>query len=116
MHLLFFAIFCNTTPKRYQNINMHLTEEPPEQFHEVAVSRDARGSYYCSFVYDDVKRQEDDERKTDKRWKKRKQHPLRDDGIVAFDLGVITSSSTRSGLCRSIRSSACLPSLTLSTP
>src|SRR5690348_15432503 len=39
--------------KTYPNIGAHLTEEPPAHFHEVAVSRDARGNYYLSFVYDD---------------------------------------------------------------
>ncbi len=78
----------NWGPKRYQNIKAHLTEQPPEQFHEVAVFRDARGNYYCSFVYDDAGQQEDETCKTDKRRKKRKQRPLRDEGIVAFDLGI----------------------------
>ena len=79
----------NWGPKRFQNIKAHLTEEPPEHFQEVAVSRDARGSYYCSFVYDDVQ-QEHDIRKKDKQRKKRPDHPLRDDGVVAFDLGIKT--------------------------
>jgi putative transposase len=78
----------NWGPKRYQNIKAHLTEEPPDHFHEVAVSKDARGNYYCSFVYDDAEQQEDDTRKTDKKRKKRKQRPLRANGIVAFDLGI----------------------------
>src|SRR5260370_35278219 len=47
-------------PKLYSNILAHLTEEPPDYFHEVAVSRDARGHYYCSFVYDDAEQQEAD--------------------------------------------------------
>ena len=59
-------------PKRYPNIIAHLTEPPPAHFGEVAVSRDARGNYYCSFVY------EEPEQNT---------HP---DGIVAFDLGIKT--------------------------
>src|SRR6266568_2209840 len=80
----------NWGPKRYQNIVAHLTEEPPHHFHEVAVSRDARGDYYCSFVYDDSEQQGDDERKTDKRRKQREPRPLRDEGIVAFDLGIKT--------------------------
>jgi putative transposase len=62
-------------PKRYPNIIAHLTETPPEHFHEVAVSRDARGNYYCSFVYDDVQDKEE--------------RPI-DNGIVAFDLGIKT--------------------------
>ena len=32
-------------PKRYPNVVAHLTEDPPEHFHEIAVSRDARGNY-----------------------------------------------------------------------
>src|SRR5229473_3563209 len=43
----------NWGPKRFPNITAHLTETPPEHFREIAVSRDARGNYYCSFVYDD---------------------------------------------------------------
>jgi IS605 OrfB family transposase len=77
----------NWGPKRYPNIVAHLTEEPPGHFHEVAVSRDARGNYYCSFVYEDGEQHEDNERKARK---KRKQRPLRDDGVVAFDLGIKT--------------------------
>jgi len=63
--------------KRYPNIVAHLTEVPPDHFREVAVSRDARGRYYCSFVYDD----EGD---------KNEARPVRLDGIVAFDLGIKT--------------------------
>jgi putative transposase len=59
-------------PKRYPDIVAHLTEEPPAEFHEVAVTRDAQGHYYCSFVYEE---------------KERDEHP---DGIVAFDLGIKT--------------------------
>jgi putative transposase len=77
----------NWGPKRYQNIVAHLTEEPPEHFHEVAVSSDARGNYYCSFVYDDAEQGENEERKARKR---RKQRPLRAEGVVAFDLGIKT--------------------------
>ncbi len=74
-------------PKRYPNIVAHLTEEPPDHFHEVAVSRDARGNYYCSFVYDDAQQSEEHERKGHK---KRKPRSFRDNGIVAFDLGIKT--------------------------
>ncbi len=80
----------NWGPKRYQNIVAHLTEQPPDHFHEVAVSKDVRGNYYCSFVYDDVEQCEDDEHKTGKRLKKPKQRALRVEGIVAFDLGIKT--------------------------
>jgi putative transposase len=79
----------NWGPKRYQNIVAHLTEDPPDHFHEVAVSRDARGNYYCSFVYNDAEQSEDDE--TPKTHTNRKQpRPLRADGVVAFDLGIKT--------------------------
>src|SRR6266566_1936970 len=79
----------NRGPKRYPNIVAHLTEDPPEHFHEVAVSRDARGNYYCSFVYDDAEQgNQDSEYKPRKKQKKRKQREIRHDGIVAFDLGI----------------------------
>jgi IS605 OrfB family transposase len=77
----------NWGPKRDPNITAHLTEEPPEHFHEVAVSRGARGNYFCSFVYGTAEQSEDETRKTRK---ERKQRRLRDDGIVAFDLGIKT--------------------------
>jgi putative transposase len=80
----------NWGPKRYENIVAHLTEDPPDHFHEVAVSRDARGNYYCSFVYDDAEQQESEKRKAHKQRKKRQPRPLRNDGIVAFDLGIKT--------------------------
>ena len=80
----------NWGPKRYPNITAHLREEPPEHFHEVAVSRDARGNYYCSFVYDDAEQYEDETLKTYKLQKRRTQRSLRDDSIVAFDLGIKT--------------------------
>ncbi len=74
-------------PKKYPDIVAHLTEQPPLGFREVAVSQDACGNYYCSFVYDDAEQHKDDTRKT---VQKRKQRPLRNDGIVAFDLGIKT--------------------------
>jgi len=78
-------------PKRYPNIVAHLTEDPPEHFHEVAVSRDTRGNYYCSFVYDDAEQgKQDSEHKPGKKRKNRKSRPIREDGIVAFDLGIKT--------------------------
>src|SRR5229473_780026 len=79
----------NWGPKGYPNITAHLTETPPEHFREVAVSRDARGNYYCSFVYDDTKQHKDQDPKENNR-KKRKQRPMRDNGTVAFDLGIKT--------------------------
>src|SRR5437899_4193986 len=38
----------NWGTKRYPNIVAQLTEEPPDHLHEVAVSKDACGNYYCS--------------------------------------------------------------------
>ena len=75
-------------PKRYSDIVAHLTEPPPAHFREVAVSRDARGNYYCSFVYDNAKQSEEDQGK----WHKKRKHPrsFRENGIVAFDLGIKT--------------------------
>ena len=81
----------NWGPKRFPNIVAHLTEPPPAHFQEVAVSRDARGNYYCSFVYDDAGQDDkDDEHKPRKRREKRMKQPMRDDGIVALDLGIKT--------------------------
>jgi len=78
-------------PKRFPNIVAHLTEDPPAHFHEVAVSRDARDNYYCSFVYDDGAQEEDDtQHKRRTRRKRRKERSIRDDGVVAFDLGIKT--------------------------
>lgn len=37
--------------KVYPTIEAKLTEQPPEHFKEVAISRDARGNYYASFSY-----------------------------------------------------------------
>jgi putative transposase len=59
-------------PKRYPNIQALLTEEPPADFHEVAISRDARGNYHASFVYDE------------------QEEPQQAGTVVAFDLGVKT--------------------------
>ena len=79
----------NWGPKRYPNIVTHLTEEPPAHFREVAVSRDARGNYYCSFVYEDTEQAEGEEGAAN-RQNQRKHSPLRNDGTVAFDLGIKT--------------------------
>src|SRR5712692_3358086 len=64
--------------KRSPNIVAHLTETPPEHFREVAVSKDARGNYYCSFVYDDAEQRQDPKENKRKKRKQRKQHPIRD--------------------------------------
>jgi putative transposase len=58
--------------KRFSNIVARLSEEAPANFKEVAISRNARGSYSASFV------REQAERTTD------------DTGVVAFDLGIKT--------------------------
>jgi len=83
----------NWGPKRYQNIVAHLTEQPPQGFREVAVSRNGRGSYYCSFVYDDAAQQQEHKgqaHKTDTQQNQHQSRLLRDEGIVAFDLGIKT--------------------------
>src|SRR5712692_117155 len=81
----------NWGPKGYPNITAHLTETPPAHFREVAVSRDARGNYYCSFVYDDAEqKQENPEENDKKRKRKSKERPMRENGVVAFDLGIKT--------------------------
>ncbi len=76
--------------KRYPNIVARLTEQPPTHFREVAISRDACGNYYCSFVYDSERGEKDAGNKHRKRPKKQKARPMRNDGIVAFDLGIKT--------------------------
>ena len=98
----------NWGPKRYPNIVAHLTEDPPEHFREVAVSRDARGNYYCSFVYDDAEQHEDETPKTDKRRKKRRKQPppMRDESVVAFDLGIKTLATGYTDQGRSTTSAA----------
>jgi IS605 OrfB family transposase len=80
----------NWGPKRYPNIVARLTEDPPDHFHEVAVSRDARGNYSCSFVYDEAEQQGGETRKKDKQRKERQPRSLRNEGIAAFDLGIKT--------------------------
>jgi len=64
--------------KKYPNIEAHLTETPPAMFGEVALSRDARGHYYASFVY-----QEDEH-------KHKHKHEEGKADYVAFDLGIKT--------------------------
>ncbi len=56
--------------KRFPDIMARLTETPPEHYKEVAISRDARGSYYASFVSE------------------RSEVPGHTTGVVAFDLGI----------------------------
>jgi putative transposase len=58
--------------KRFPNIVARLTEPAPATFREVAISRDARGYYYASFVTE------------------RPDAIPRNGGVVAFDLGIKT--------------------------
>jgi len=58
--------------KHYPNIEAELTEEPPQGFREVAISRDGRGDYYASFSY------------------RVKQTEQQSGEVVAFDLGIKT--------------------------
>src|SRR5262249_52764045 len=59
-------------PKRYANVTARLAEPAPANYREVAISRDARGHYYASFVSEMV------------------QQPARLGGIVTVDLGIKT--------------------------
>jgi putative transposase len=56
--------------KRYPNIVARLTEPAPANYREVAISRDARGHYYASFVAEEP------------------HTASRSAGVVAFDLGI----------------------------
>src|SRR5581483_9195565 len=58
--------------KALPNIVARLTEEPPALFREVAITRDAQGHYYGSFVYEEA------------------QQIALSEGVVAFDLGIKT--------------------------
>jgi putative transposase len=57
--------------KKYPNIVARLTETPPAVYQEVAISRDGRGNYYASFVYEQAE-----------------QEPAAPASVVAFDLGI----------------------------
>lgn len=59
-------------PKVYPTIKAKLTEMPPEHYKEVAISRDARGDYYASFVAETP------------------EELCTNGGVVAFDLGIKT--------------------------
>ena len=59
--------------KKYHSVRGILTEKPPREYRSVAVSREASGKYYCSFVYD-----------------KEVLSKSNKGGIVAFDLGIKT--------------------------
>jgi putative transposase len=58
--------------KQFPNIMATLTEEAPADYKEVAISRDARGNYYASFVHEVAEEQREY------------------DGVLAFDLGIKT--------------------------
>jgi putative transposase len=58
--------------KYYPNVRAKISEAPPEHFKEVAISRDARGNYYASFVHE-VREQVSE-----------------DGGVLAIDLGIKT--------------------------
>jgi putative transposase len=89
----------NWGPKRFPNIVAHLTEEPPTHFREIAVFKDGRGVYYCSFVYESTEQQKKEQANNKqqtpahKKRNPRQKHyrrPFRENGIVAFDLGIKT--------------------------
>src|SRR6266700_4994143 len=58
--------------KRFPTMAARLTETPPAGFREVAISRDARGTYYASFSY----REQEEEQQSGQ--------------VVGFDLGIKT--------------------------
>jgi IS605 OrfB family transposase len=58
--------------KRFPNIVARLTEKPPAAFREMAITRDARGNYYASFISEQA------------------EHVSPDKGVIAFDLGIKT--------------------------
>ncbi len=62
----------NGRPKPFPTIRATLAEVPPCGFREVAISRDARGHYFASFVYEAPEAEE------------------RTGNVVAFDLGIKT--------------------------
>lgn len=58
--------------KGYPDIVAHLTETAPGSFREVAITRDAHGHYYASFVSEQA------------------EQATSDTGVIAFDLGIKT--------------------------
>ena len=58
--------------KRFDNVVARLIENPPYAFKEIAITRDARGNYYASFVSE------------------HSEQPTTDKGVIAFDLGIKT--------------------------
>ena len=71
--------------KQFPNIVATLAEVPPCGFREVAISRDARGHYHASFVYEAPEAQE------------------QAGGVVAFDLGIKTLAVGSNGRGRFYR-------------
>src|SRR6266536_772500 len=59
-------------PKCYPDITARLTEEAPTDYKEVAISRDATGHYYASFVHEVAEEQHEQDR------------------VLAIDLGIKT--------------------------
>src|SRR6266496_2199229 len=59
-------------PKHYPDITTRLTEEAPTGYKEVAISRDATGHYYASFVHEVAEQTREQ------------------DGVLAIDLGIKT--------------------------
>jgi len=77
-------------PKRFSDVVVRLTEIPPNGFGDVAVTRDAQGNYFCSFVYDDTRPQPGASWKRKKQKHKKSPATRRKNGIAAFDLGIKT--------------------------
>src|SRR5215467_6687280 len=69
--------------KRFPTIRAGLTEEVPAGYKEVAISRDARGHYHASFVYEVAVEVAEAE--------------PRAGGVVAFDLGIKTLATGYNG-------------------
>jgi putative transposase len=59
-------------PKHFPDIKAALTEEAPTGYREIAISRDARGNYYASFVHDE------------------KEETYKHSVVLAIDLGIKT--------------------------
>ena len=74
--------------KPYPTIRAELTESVPSGYIEVAISRDARGHYHASFVYET------------------QEAVQQTGGVVAFDLGIKTLPLGTNGAGASITSAA----------
>src|SRR5262249_25796799 len=64
-------------PKRHPTLVARLTEPAPANYREVAISRDARGNYYASFVAEEFVAEEPNEAQ-------------REGGVLALDLDIKT--------------------------